>query len=69
MWAVVIGGTVLLVVLAVLAGLADNQSRDQAWRRIAAARRRLWEERHGLREPWTCPDPNCPLLRYLDESD
>jgi len=41
MLAVAIGGIVLLVLLAVLAGLADDSSQDQAWRRIAAARRRL----------------------------
>ena len=67
--AVVIGGAMLLIVLAVLVGLVDGRSRDQAWRRIAAARRRLWEESHGVGEPWACPVSNCPLRRYLDESD
>jgi|tagenome__1003787_1003787.scaffolds.fasta_scaffold16349914_1 hypothetical protein len=69
MLAVAIGGIVLLVLLAVLAGLADDSSQDQAWRRIAAARRRLWEERHGVRQPWACPSANCPLRHYLNGQD
>jgi hypothetical protein len=53
----------------VLVGLAEaQQSQDRAWRRIAAARRRLWEQQHGG-EPWTCPNPHCPLRHYLDGED
>lgn len=62
---VIVVGLAVLVLLSVLAGLADRQSQDNAWRRIAGERRKLWEERHGS-DPWTCPIPRCPLRDHLD---
>jgi hypothetical protein len=43
---IIVGGITLLVILAVAIGLAmvDETSRSRAWRRIADARRRNWEE-------------------------
>ncbi len=44
---VIVGGLALLVIIAVLLGvpLVDRESRRQAWRRIAAERRRNDEQR------------------------
>lgn len=47
--AVVISGVVVIVVITIIIGLAaDRRSRDEAWRRIARARRRNWEQSQAL---------------------
>ncbi len=57
MIALIVGGLVLLAMLAVVVGVVDS-ARASAWRRIAAARREQWETRrpefHGsASEAWS----------------
>jgi hypothetical protein len=46
--AIVLGGLMILVGLAVLISLVDAHARRRAWRRIAAARREVQEREHAL---------------------
>lgn len=66
--AVIVLGLAILAILAILVGkTVDRQARDEAWRRIAAERRRNSERRRDLddtRPP--CSNPDCPL-RGTDE--
>lgn len=60
MTALIIGGLVLLALVAVVVGVVDA-AQASAWRRIAADRRERWESRrpelHGRFEPSGGPDP------------
>lgn len=66
---VITGGLVALVVLAITIGVAsDRQSREQAWRRIAAERRRNWETRQAMaRLARRCRKSDCPLRELIDQ--
>ena len=61
-------GLVALVILASAIGVASGQqSRNQAWRRIAAERRLNWENRQRLeRLVRSCRRPDCPLRELFD---
>ena len=71
-WVVLIGSGIL-VVLAVLAGLVDARARESAWKGIAQRRRLNWEERQRLaallealvEEAGVCPCPGCRMVRQL----
>ena len=67
---VIIGGSAVLVLLAIAIGLlSDRQSREQAWRRIATERRRNWENRQAITSiVRRCRVPDCPLRTFLDAS-
>lgn len=65
---VILIGLAGLVILAIIIGtMADRQSRQQAWRRIAVERRRNHEHHRDLRELITrCRKADCPLRTALD---
>jgi len=67
-WSLLVGGSVLLVLLAVLVGLSqatEQESQRSAWRRIARARREINEERQRLELTSECVEwcENCPFRR------
>jgi hypothetical protein len=64
----VIVGVLVLIALAVAVGFAraaDGSARGDAWRRIAAERRRNWEHRQWIREAADVANPcrDCPFRR------
>lgn len=60
------GGLIVLIGLALLIGHVDASARDQAWRRIADARRLQREHEQVLLDHLTtCPCERCPLRRDL----
>ena len=64
--AVIGGGLLLLLGLAVLTGWVDGGARDAAWRRIAVARRLQHERERALFECLDSPMcRDCPSWRYL----
>lgn len=56
----IVGGLILLALIAVVVGVVDA-AQASAWRRIAAARRERWESRqpelHGRFELYSSPEP------------
>lgn len=63
--AVVVGGFVTLVLLAVLIGSADVMAQRAAWKRIARRRHELGEWERRLIE--TANADSCPRCRLLHE--
>ena len=62
--ALVAGGVIALVLLAVLIGTADARAQREAWNRIARRRRELGEwERELIRAAESRGCPACRLLR------
>lgn len=61
-------GLVALIFIAVRVGRAgDRRSQERAWRRIAAARRRNWENEQALGAIIRrCQKPDCPIRKFLD---
>jgi hypothetical protein len=63
---IVRGGLALLIGLAVVIGRLDTQARDDAWRRIARARREQHERERALRRCMESPRcTRCPVDRYF----
>ncbi len=58
-----LGLAVLATLAMVIGDAADRRAQDRAWRRIAAARRRVHEQRCGADTTGRCFHPDCPHRR------
>lgn len=55
-----LGIAVLATLAMVIGSAADRRAQHRAWRRIAAARRRVHEQRCSADTAGRCPHPDCP---------